>query len=148
MTVSPLTDAAVRRSVAAYVDGTLGTSSPEQLVVRLYDRLVVDLDRADVALAAGTSASEHLLHAQEIVISLLTSLDTSVWPEGRALSGVYTYLHSRLVRANVHRDRSLVASCLSTVVPLRDAWADAFTSLAPAASGDDEPGSRMTPVSA
>lgn len=148
MTVSPRTDAAVRRSVAAYVDGALTTSSPEQLVVMLYDRLVIDLDRADLALAAGTSASEHLLHAQEIVVSLLTSLDTSVWPEGRALSGVYTYLHSRLVRANVHRDRSLVASCRGTVLPLGEAWSAALTSLAPAPVVDTEPGSRMTPVSA
>ncbi len=107
---------------AAYSEHARTTASPGQLLVMLYDRLLLDLDRAGTALRAGRNASEHLLHAQEIVMELLTTLDTSAWSGASALSSVYAYLHGRLVLANVRGQADVVAECRDLVEPLRHAW--------------------------
>jgi flagellar protein FliS len=120
---------------AAYKDASRTTASPERLLCMVYDRLVLDLERASAALEEGTSAHEHLMHAQDIVHELLVSLDQRTWSGAKALAGVYVYLHTRLVEANVRRDPAIVAECTQHVVPLRDAWHAAARSAGPARAG-------------
>ena len=69
----------------------------------LYERLVLDLQRASAALRTGepSQAHEPLLHAQDIVLELHSSLQADTWEGGPALASLYDYLHSELVRANV-----------------------------------------------
>lgn len=110
---------------AEYVDNSLSTASPARLVVMLYDRLVLDLERAEGAIGSAEPAGPHLLHAQDIVMELLSSLDVTAWDGASRLAGIYTFLYTELVRANVARDADGVAACLGLVVPLRDAWRDA-----------------------
>jgi len=54
---------------AAYVSNSVDTMSPSHMIVALYDRLAVDLDRAQQAITAADPATAHecLLHAQSIV---------------------------------------------------------------------------------
>ena len=106
----------------AYADASRTTASPERLLCMVYDRLVLDLERATEALAAGESPHEHLRHAQDIVHELLVSLDQAAWSGAKSLASVYVYLHTRLVEANVRRDEGAVAECIRLVTPLRDAW--------------------------
>ena len=58
---------------ARYLGDAVATSSPQQVLVMLYDRLALDLERAQKAVAAGEreAASEQLQHAQAIVLELL-----------------------------------------------------------------------------
>lgn len=108
-----------------YLTDSITTASPARLVVMLYDRLCLDLERAEVALAAADreSASAALVHAQEIVLELRTSLRVADgWDGARELADIYTFLVTELMRANVKQDAGRVAGCLATVVPLRDAW--------------------------
>lgn len=118
-------------ATGAYADASRTTASPERLLCMVYDRLVLDLERAAEALASGASAHEPLRHAQDIVHELLVSLDQGVWSGGKALASVYVYLHTRLVEANVRRDPALVAECTRLVTPLRDAWHAAAASAGP-----------------
>jgi flagellar protein FliS len=115
-----------RPSAAAYRQSALTTASPQQLIVLLYDRLVLDLDRAEHALRTGHHAGRHLVHAQDIVMELLTSLDTTVWDAAAGLQSLYAYLHGELVTANIRRDVDRVVACRELVVPLRDAWREAL----------------------
>ncbi|MGI5169978.1 flagellar export chaperone FliS [Spirillospora sp. CA-253888] len=108
-----------------YMTDTVATASPAQLVVMLYDRLVLDLLKAEEALLAGDreDASARLQHAQDIVIELRASLDASVeWGGTAGLAELYGFLLTTLIRANVHADASLAAACRELVEPLRDAW--------------------------
>lgn len=113
-------------SAAAYTQSSLTTASPQKLVVLLYERLVLDLDRAEHALRAGDHAGRHLVHAQDIIMELLTSLDVEIWDGAATLSSLYTYLHGELVTANVRRDVERVVACRELIVPLRDAWREAL----------------------
>ncbi|MGF1660906.1 MAG: flagellar export chaperone FliS [Kineosporiaceae bacterium] len=111
------------------------TATPAGLLVMLYDRLVVDLVRSEEALAGGDRGGAHtaLVHAQEIVAELLSTLDTEAWDGAGRLAGLYTYLLRELVGANVARDAARVAACRGLVEPLRDAWREA-AGAAPAGS--------------
>jgi flagellar protein FliS len=111
---------------------TVATVSPQRLLVMLYDRLALDLERGQTALVAGDreSASEQLQHAQEIVMELQGSLKVEVWDGGPRLAALYTWLLSELIAANVKGDLRRVGDCRRIVEPLRDAWREAAASLA------------------
>jgi flagellar protein FliS len=112
---------------AAYVSQSVNTASPARLLVMLYDRLVLDINRALECQDAGdhVQASGHLLHAQEIVLELSSTLRLDVWEGAETLSSLYGWLHSQLVSANTGRDRNTAAGCLQVVQPLAEAWREA-----------------------
>ena len=118
---------------ARYMGDAVTTASPQRLLVMLYDRLALDLERAQAALVEGDrqEASGQLQHAQDIVLELRSSLQVDAWEGGPRLAALYTWLISELVQANVKGDRNRVASCLQVVEPLRDAWRQAAAALAP-----------------
>ncbi len=107
-----------------YAADAVSTASPARLLVMLYDRLLRDLVTAEEALAKGDLATmgSELVHAQDIVLELRTSLDTTAWDGAQALADLYTFLHAELVTANVRKDAARIGSCRSLVEPLRDAW--------------------------
>jgi flagellar protein FliS len=117
---------------ARYLGDNVSTASPQQLLVMLYDRLALDLERAQTALTAGDRAqvNDQLQHAQEIVIELRSSLDVSAWDGGPRLASLYTWLLSELMAANIKGDARRVTDCRRVVEPLRDAWREAAVSLA------------------
>ena len=117
---------------ARYVGDAVATSSPQQILVMLYDRLALDLERAQRDAAAGNrvAAGEHLQHAQAIVLELLSSLQVDVWEGGPRLAALYNWLISELVQANIRLDTNRISSCRQVVEPLRDAWRQAADSLA------------------
>jgi flagellar protein FliS len=121
---------------ARYLGDAVATASPQQLLVMLYDRLALDLERGQAALMAGdrTVANEQLQHAQDIVLELRSSLQVDVWEGGPRLAALYSWLISELITANVKADVNRVSSCRQVVEPLRDAWRQAAASLAPSAS--------------
>jgi flagellar protein FliS len=93
----------------------------------LYDRLVLDCRRAIKAQRSGDhlAAHGHLLHAQDIVAELQSSLRPELWDGAEALSSLYSHLLVQLVQANVRRDATVTAQCLDLVVGLADAWRQA-----------------------
>jgi flagellar protein FliS len=117
---------------ARYLGDSIATASPQRLLVMLYDRLALDLERAQTALTDGDRAAANTLlqHAQEIVLELHDSLRVDVWDGGPRLAAIYTWLHAELVKANVRGNARIVADCQRIVEPLRDAWTEAAASLA------------------
>ncbi|MET0860806.1 MAG: flagellar export chaperone FliS [Microbacterium sp.] len=120
------------RAKQQYLEQQVASATPERLLTMLYDRLLVDIDRAAIAQAAGewTDAASHLLHAQQIVAELNATL-TDAWHGSADLRGLYTYLGGRLIVANVGRDQTATAECRDIVGPLRDAWHEASLTSSP-----------------
>lgn len=106
---------------------SLETATPAQLLVKLYDRLLLDIDRAEAAQRTGghAAASEQLIHAQAIVSALMGNLDVDAWSGAPRLLSIYTFLFSELVSANVSHDPVRTASCRAMVQPLAEAWRQA-----------------------
>jgi flagellar protein FliS len=110
-----------------YVSDSVDTMSPGKTIVALYDRLLLDLDRAVAALALDKygDAHRHLVHAQDIVAELHLALDVSQWPAGVGLVEIYRWVHAELIAANVEKDAARIAACRELMAPLRDAWHEA-----------------------
>ncbi|KNY06880.1 flagellar export chaperone FliS [Microbacterium sp. GCS4] len=125
------TTASLARAKQQYLEQQVASASPERLLVLLYDRLLVDIDRAAVAQEAADwpAAGTHLTHAQWIVAELSATL-TDAWDGAEQLRAVYTYLTSQLITANLSHDRDVTAECREIVAPLRDAWHQAAASVA------------------
>jgi flagellar secretion chaperone FliS len=122
-----------------YLQDSISTASPGKLLVMLYDRLVMDLVHGEEALRTGDRerANERITHAQDIVLELRTTLDVDAWVGGPGLAGLYGFLLTELIQANIKREADKVAACRALVEPLRDAWREAAglaaVSAAPAA---------------
>jgi flagellar protein FliS len=110
-----------------YVSDAVETMSPGRLIVALYDRLSLDLERAQTAIGSRDIAGAHnaLIHAQNILCELLGSLDTSRWAPAAGLASLYRYIINELITANVRKDAEKVAECRHLVDELRDAWRQA-----------------------
>jgi flagellar protein FliS len=110
-----------------YVSDSVQTMSPGHLIVALYDRILLDLERALAAMAEANLYAVHsaLMHAQEIVFELLTSLDLEQWPEGASLADIYRRVQDGLIEANVTKQPAAVLACREVLIPLRDTWREA-----------------------
>ena len=117
-----------------YVQDSVSTASPATLLIMLYDRLVLDLLRAEAALNDNNKqqASEQLLHAQDVVSELASTLDVDAWEGAKQLMSVYTFLLTTLVEANLEGDVTKVVACRELVEPLQDAWQQAARTVAKA----------------
>jgi flagellar protein FliS len=111
----------------AYMNASVTTANPQRLLVMLFDRLVLDVKRGIEAQQAGQydEASKQLLHAQEIVNELRSSLKVDAWEGGPRLASIYNWLFSELIKANISRDVTVTESCLSIIEPLAETWREA-----------------------
>lgn len=103
------------------------SASPARLLTMLYDRLLLDLGRAESAQVVGNwpVASENLLHAQAIVSELTSSLDVDKWEGAADLAALYGYVSTSLISANVNRDVQRTRECVGLLEPLRLTWHEA-----------------------
>lgn len=124
-----------------YTNDAILSASPVRLLTMLYDRLLLDLDRASLAHAEQnwSVASSNLLHAQAIVAELTTSLKVELWDGGEGLLALYNYCRNLLVLGNVRRDGASIRESIELLSPLRDAWHEAASQLSvpePASRGE------------
>ena len=121
---------------AAYMDASVATASPARLLVMLFDRLVLDVQRGLEAQRAGDFEETHLqlTHAQDIVMELQTSLRADEFKGGYDLAALYSFLHRQLVLANIRKDAAMTDEVLTLVTDLCDTWRQA------ARQGAAEPG--------
>lgn len=117
---------------ARFLDDAVLSASPVRLLIMLYDRLVLDLDRAEQAQRAGdrAAAAEQLTHAQDIIGELMSSLDHDAWDGAAGLHALYTFALNQLIEANISGDAEPIAAARGVVQPLRDTWNEAATTLA------------------
>jgi flagellar secretion chaperone FliS len=117
----------IRAARALYNRDAVLSASPARLLTMLYDRLLLDLQRAETAQEAEQwdAASPHLLHAQEIVTELMASLKPALWDGGPSLLAVYQFVIKSLIGANANRDVARTRECIALLEPLRSAWHEA-----------------------
>ncbi|MCW2857722.1 MAG: fliS [Marmoricola sp.] len=112
---------------ATYMDASVATASPARLLVMLFDRLVLDVQRGLEAQHRRDLEEVHrqLTHAQRIVLELRVSLKADEFDGGPRLDSLYAFLYRRLVEANVRKDATITDECLGLVSVLADTWREA-----------------------
>lgn len=113
------------------------SASPVKLLTMLYDRLLLDLRRAETAQQTSNwaVAGENLTHAQEIITELSTSLDRDKWDGAENLLGIYNYVSTALTTSHISRDPAVTREAIDLLEPLRQGWHDAAASLPAASEG-------------
>ncbi|GAA4662926.1 flagellar export chaperone FliS [Arthrobacter cryoconiti] len=115
------------RALNAFAREAVLSASPARLLVMLFDRLMLDMGRAEAAQTAEQwdVARENLMHAQEIIGELSGSLDLDAWDGAAGLLGIYSYAGTALMNANIYRNVELTRECIGLLEPLRQSWHDA-----------------------
>ncbi|MBM6623476.1 flagellar export chaperone FliS [Micrococcaceae bacterium RIT802] len=116
------------------------SASPARLLTMLYDRLLLDLGRAEAAQQneQWAVASENLIHAQAIIAELSSTLKLDVWDGAADLMALYTYATTAMMNANTSRDAAKTRECIELLEPLRQSWHEAAqlqAAAAPLAAG-------------
>lgn len=128
-----------------YTRDAVLSASPARLLTMLYDRLLLDLRRAEAAQGGADwqAASDNLLHAQDIIAELAATLKPGVWDGAEGLRGIYEYVRVALVNANIHRDAARTREAITLLEPLQQSWhtaaglvTDEEAAGLPAASGE------------
>jgi flagellar protein FliS len=115
---------------ARYAGEAVATASPAKLLTMLYDRLLRDVVGAEAALERRDLQTGHnlLVHAQQIVSELRSSLDVDAWSGGPGLAALYDYVGAELLAANLTKDPAKAGTCRELLEPLRQAWHEAALS--------------------
>ena len=96
-----------------YVSDAVSTASPAALLIMLYDRLLLDLERGEALISSGdrNAASIELQHAQEIVMEFRMSLDVESWDGGAGLEALVLQLSLLRARVGQHHRRRCRCPC-------------------------------------
>ena len=80
----------MQSALSRFQQDSIITATPAQLLVMLYDRLLLDMGRAEKAMRAGNRVEGHknLTHAQDIIAELMSSLRMDVWDGAQGLMGL------------------------------------------------------------
>ncbi|MBG0740285.1 flagellar export chaperone FliS [Paeniglutamicibacter antarcticus] len=122
---------AYAQQMAKYNREAVLSAPPARLLTMLYDRLLLDLGRAEVAQQEQNwaAASENLVHAQAIIAELSASLNTEAWDGADQLVALYTFASNTMIEANIRRDAAKTRDCITVLEPLRQSWHEAAASL-------------------
>ncbi|MGP4078936.1 flagellar export chaperone FliS [Pseudalkalibacillus sp. R45] len=106
-----------------YQQNSVGTASPGELTLMLYNGCLKFLKQAKVAIEAGKveEKNTNLLKAQKIIQELMVTLNTDV-PVGKQMMQLYDYMNRRLIDANVKSDIAIIEEVEGLTVEFRDTW--------------------------
>lgn len=97
------TNTSIARS--AFSDDGLATASPARVLVKCFDRLDADLERAQTAIESKDheAANTVLAHAQDLLGEMVGMLDLEVWEHVDSLLAVYDYVLRLLAVGNIEK---------------------------------------------
>ena len=114
------------RQASRYRETEVLTATPGQLVVLLYDHLLISLRRARVAMETRDTEvqGEQLEKGRVILTELLVTLDRERGAEVAAnLGSLYSFLLGELVQVGIRGDLSRLDRVTNMIAELRDAFA-------------------------
>lgn len=116
----------VNRNVAdIYKQNQVNTASPKDLVVLLYEGCIKFLRLAELGLEENRLdlVNENLVKAQDIISSLLNTLDMDVEGEiPEQLQVLYTHFLEELVEANLKKDVDKIVYVREKMAELLESW--------------------------
>ena len=120
-----------RSAEQKYLETSIATASPEDLIVKIFDVLVIACQQAQDKLLGERddieSIHKALLRAQRACSLLMGSLDMEIGGElSKNLFRVYEFWHHELVMANMQKDPTRVERVLGYAKDYRGTWMQAI----------------------
>lgn len=115
-----------------YLETSIATASREDLIIKVFDALLIAAQQAHEKLLNDRSDIEGihrtLLRAQRACCLLMGALDMEIGGElARNLLRVYEFWHHQLVMANMQKDAERVGRLLPDFKSYRETWMQAIT---------------------
>ena len=109
----------------AYKKNQINTASSEQLVLMLYDGARKFIKQAIKSIQDGDMQAAHhnLIRSQNIVAELMCGINFEAGEIAGNLFQLYTYMHSRLIQANLKKNSQYAQEVLEMIEEIRGAWA-------------------------
>ena len=110
---------------AQYANTKATTAKPAELTLMLYDGSIKFCNQAEDALMQNDNARVHenIMKVQKIIAYLQATLDMK-YPVAKDFDRMYTYIDSRLLEANVHKDIEIVKEINGHLHAIRDTWVE------------------------
>lgn len=111
-----------------YQEMEIQTSSPEKLILLLYDEAIKCLNQVKTKLGGGNieEVNRLFLKTQKIIRELTCSLNLEVGEVSIRWRSLYEYIYQRLIQANIEKNPRIIEEVLSLLRPLREAWIKAM----------------------
>lgn len=114
---------ALPNAYSQYNNSKIMTASGPELTLMLYDGAIKFSNIAITALEGNNLSKAHtnIVKVEKIIDYLRQTLDMS-YPVAQDFENIYTYLSSRLVEANVKKDKEILEEVLVHLRSVRDNW--------------------------
>ncbi len=116
-----------------YQKNQIETSSPEKILIMLYDGAIQFVNIAKNEMSSGNEPlniqkiHNNIMSAQKIINEFQNTLDIELGGEvAQNLYDLYTYLYKRLVDANIKKDATILEEVLFHLKELRNTWQQAI----------------------
>ncbi|MDF2472546.1 MAG: hypothetical protein K0R21_328 [Anaerocolumna sp.] len=107
----------------AYQNNKIKSSTPAELTLMLYEGAIkfcnMAMDGIDVK--DINKANSNIIKVEKIITHLRVTLDFN-YPVAKEFDNVYDYLYSRLVTANIQKDKEILEEVLEHLRGMRDTW--------------------------
>lgn len=110
-----------------FMQQTVTTMTPGQLVVALYDKAITELNKAVYYIEEEPSipkAHNSIIRVLDIVDTLDSHLKEK-YEISKSLASMYQYFRESLTRANVKKDAAILKELIPFFKEIRDAFAEA-----------------------
>ena len=110
-----------------YMQQNVTTMTPGQLVVALYDKAIIELNKAVYYIEEEPSiplAHNSIIRVADIVDALDSHLKEK-YEISQTLATMYQYFRETLIKANVKKDAELLKALIPFFQEIRDAFAEA-----------------------
>jgi len=110
-----------------YLENSVRTASPGQLLIMLYDIAIRNAKNAMefIDTKKYDQASEHLVRAQGAIEELMSTLNMDI-PVSKNLMMLYEYFLHRLIEGNVSKNNEPIKEVLGHLVDLKSTWVEAI----------------------
>ena len=108
---------------AAYANNKINTASPADLTLMLYEGAIKFCNIAIVAVENNDIQKAHIniMKVEHIIEEFQASLNHK-YATAKDFDEVYSYLMSRLIQANIKKDKEILEEVLKHLRTMRDTW--------------------------
>ena len=117
---------ALANPMRQYQDQVVNTATPGMVTVMLFEEVIKNINLASKAIDEQNIQDSHdaIMKAENIYLTLENFLDER-FEISKSLSKLYEYMASRLVEANVKKDKEILREVAAFSMEFRDTWKQA-----------------------
>ena len=113
----------MQNAAMVYQGAKVNTASPAELTLMLYEGAIkyCNIAMAGIENNDISKTNINIIKAEKIINKLRETLDFK-YPVAKDFDNVYSYIYSKLVEANIHKDKEALEEALNRIREMRDTW--------------------------